>query len=102
MTDFIIIGLAVWRLASLLAREEGPVQIFDRFRHFVGIRYTEGDIDWTNNFAKGLSCVHCNSIWLGAVASVLYFTTNGSIVLMGIAWALALSSIAVVVDEITN
>ena len=103
MEHFIILALAVWRLSSLVAREEGPGQIFDRFRHAVGVRYTEeGEVYFLNNFAKGVSCPLCNSIWFGAVASLSYYIIGWSAVLACIAWALALSALAAVVDEIVN
>lgn len=100
--NFIILGLAVWRLSSLIAREEGPMQILDRFRYFAGVRYADDGVYFLNNFAKGISCPACLSVWIGAIASVAYLLFNSSIVYTGVVWALALSAIAVIVDEITN
>lgn len=100
--DFLILGLAVWRLSSLFAQEEGPLGVFDRLRRFAGVRYNDAGIVWQNNFAKGLTCVWCNSIWFGAIASASYLLFNSSIVYTGVTWALALSAVAVIVDEITN
>jgi len=39
--SFIIIGLAAWRISSLFAAEDGPANIFAKFRSFVGVRYDE-------------------------------------------------------------
>ena len=78
------------------------MQILDRLRYFAGVRYDDSGVYFKNNFAKGISCTWCLSVWLGAIASVAYLLFNSSIVYTGFVWALALSAIAVIVDEMTN
>lgn len=104
-----ILALATWRLASLIANEDGPFEIFALLRTFVGVRYTTVEKSQspilpipygTNEFAKMLLCVWCNSIWIGAAVALAYwynphFTT----------WAclpLALSALAIVIDKQTS
>jgi hypothetical protein len=62
--------LAVWRLSSLIANEDGPFDIFARFRLRAGVYY---DVDNNpiggNVFARGLLCVWCVSIWVAFLFS---------------------------------
>lgn len=37
--NLILIGLATWRLSSLLVNEAGPFNMFDRIRMFFGVKY---------------------------------------------------------------
>lgn len=65
MLEMIAIGLAGWRIASLLVQEAGPWHVFEWLRHRVGIREV-GEPE--GFFPELLSCVWCMSIWtcLGA------------------------------------
>jgi hypothetical protein len=51
--------LAVYRIAHMLARENGPADLFARLRTFVADRY--GDDSWQ---ADGVACPLCLSFWL--------------------------------------
>lgn len=57
--DVLIVGLAAWRVASLLVHEDGPWSVFDRIRGRAGV-YREGELSGP---AKLLSCVWCTSVW---------------------------------------
>ena len=51
---WLVLGiLAVWRITSLVALEDGPADVFVRLRESVG----DGVI------GKGLSCFYCMSLW---------------------------------------
>lgn len=68
---FTIAALAVWRLASLLANEDGAFYIFKRLRNYCQ------KLDMTTSFWRtfglwdGINCEWCNSIWLAAALTAL-------------------------------
>lgn len=55
----VIIGLAAWRLAWMLVKEVGPLDVFKRLR----ARTKLGGL---------LKCVHCLSFWLALVGFLIY------------------------------
>jgi hypothetical protein len=68
MMEFIIYGLATWRISSLLVNEAGPGNFFRRLREWTGIEHDEGgavtvipDGFWSSL----LSCIWCASLWVG-------------------------------------
>jgi hypothetical protein len=75
MTDefvrVLIVGLAGWRVASLLSKEDGPYGVFEKLRQIVGIRkmvqYTE--------LAKLWGCVWCMSVWTTAAFFGLWYVS---------------------------
>lgn len=68
LVEFIVLALATSRIASLLAYESGPYDVFDRLRARVGVAYDEQSNQvGTNVFAKMLICTWCNSFWVGLV-----------------------------------
>ena len=68
LVDFVILALATYRLSLLLAAEDGPLYVLARLRYMVGVRADEyGNLYGDNNFAEGLICQWCNSVWLGLV-----------------------------------
>lgn len=60
ITELVLVGFAGWRLASLLVNEEGPFDVFTRFRDVVGVPRV-GEI--TGVLPKLFSCVWCTSVW---------------------------------------
>lgn len=86
--DYIILGLATFRLSSLLANEPGPFDMFGKLRNAA-----KGELE------KGLGCVWCNSVWVGTLFTVLY------LIMPWIVWALlplALSSIAIITSRVVD
>lgn len=71
---FFLGSLACWRIASLVANENGPAHIFRRFRDWVSDRvenHPRGPLAFVH-FDELISCEWCNSIWIGtALAAVL-------------------------------
>ena len=53
---FLISVLGVWRITHLLAAEDGPFDVFVRFRRAVGEGF----------WGKLLDCFYCLSLWLSA------------------------------------
>jgi hypothetical protein len=56
LVDLLILALAVWRLAYMLVKEDGPYQVFTNLRKQVFLSHV-------------LACIHCTSFW---VALILY------------------------------
>jgi hypothetical protein len=101
--DIVILGLAVWRIASLLSAERGPYAMFEKIREWCGVRYTvvEGveRAESDREIGKLILCPWCSSVWLGAIASILYLWKP---VVVWMALPLALSALAIIVNEIVN
>jgi hypothetical protein len=97
---FFYLSLAAWRLASLVANEEGPWQIFKRLR----LRAEQ----WCKRYRfcselglyELVSCEWCNSIWIGAGLTLLYLWLGESI--LYIALPLALSTVAIVIKYVVQ
>ena len=86
----LILILATWRLARLLADEAGPFDILGRLRHLAGVRYDDvGSPYGSNELARGLMCVWCSSVWIGGIWALGYYLIPG--VTFWLALPLALS-----------
>ena len=94
----------MWRLASLLSSERGPYAIFEKIREWCGVRYTIVNgtevADSHREIGKLILCPWCSSVWLGAIASLLYLWLG--IVIVWVALPLALSALAIIVDSVVN
>ncbi len=55
---FVIAALAVWRLTSLLSREDGPAGLLVRFR------------SWLGKAGSPFDCFKCLSLWIAAPFAV--------------------------------
>ncbi len=78
--DFIILGLAVWRLSSLFSNEIGPFRIFAKLRIWAGETLTvEGRRVATTGFGEGLICTACESVWWAIIMFTCYKLWNGCI-----------------------
>lgn len=99
--DFIILALATFRISHLIADEDGPLGLFEWGRGKVGVRRDEkGENYGTNNFAVGLVCQWCNSIWIGVVLMLLYIYTKQ--ITVWVCFPLALSAVALTISEINK
>lgn len=68
--DLAVLALALWRITHLLARERGPLDVFERIRRAVGFEHDdEHNITaWPDTWAANLlSCVWCLSVVLAIV-----------------------------------
>lgn len=74
--DFVILVLATYRLSVMLANdwEAGPAGLLSKLRERAGLLRTEaGDpVAIPGSLADGLTCTHCNSIWIGLIFTVIY------------------------------
>ena len=103
IAEFIIYALATWRIAALLATEEGPFGVFSKLRRELGVGYKDGVPYGTNVVAKGTICIWCSSIWFGLLFAVLgrglpelavYLAKAGMLSYQGAMAALTLTLIA--------
>jgi hypothetical protein len=99
MLEFLIVALAVWRVTSLLVNEDGPFDIFEKVRFFVGVRWDEHSEKYGKNvLGEAFTCVWCLSVWTSAIGAVF--------IAPSLAWypcyVLALSSISILIEELVN
>ena len=80
---FVLAALAAWRLAFLVAREDGPFRVFARARRALG---------------RGAACVKCVGVWFSIP---LAFFVGGTWVELLVVW-LALAGVVALVDEWTR
>lgn len=62
----VLVGLATFRLTYAILIEDGPMDIFIKFREYILTRYNE--THWIN---KGFSCPFCVSFWVALVLTTL-------------------------------
>src|SRR6185503_19829331 len=97
---FFYLALAAWRLASLVANEDGPWQVFKRIR--------ERAEEWCKRYKfcseLGLyelfSCEWCNSVWIGAGLTLHYLWMG--VAILYIALPHALSTVAIVIKYLVE
>jgi heme exporter protein D len=77
---FLYLSLAAWRLASLLANEDGPWMIFKRFRQRAE--------QW------------CHSIWIGVGLTALYLWMGETIFYLALPFAL--STVAIIIKYVVQ
>lgn len=89
---FVLLALAVYRTAHMLAMEDGPAWAFLRWRHLLQRKFVRHG-RW---IAEGAMCPLCIAFWLGWIGAAL---------LPAIDWkwyavnALALSSVTVILQK---
>lgn len=94
-----VLGLATWRLSSLLIRERGPFDVFVFLRAAAGVEHDDagGPIAWPDTTLGGLfACVWCMSVWIGLL--LLGVWTWGGFVGGFYCVGLALSALAILID----
>lgn len=93
--DLAALGLATWRVSSILVQESGPRSVFERFREWLGIRHEDGmPASWPGDGLAALfSCVWCISVWVAPVMYVLWRYWPPAV------YVLAASTLAVIMQE---
>lgn len=97
--DVLVIGLAAFRVASLLAHESGPFDVFLRLRSLAGVEHTEtGEpFSWPETFfGKLLRCPWCLSPWTAALMAALWLAGGIGAVIVAV---LAAAAVVVIVAE---
>lgn len=72
ITLFILCVFAVFRVSHLIAIDDGPADIFFKFREIVIHKY--GVTHW---IYKGVTCILCLSVWGSLLATILMFSGLG-------------------------
>lgn len=67
----ILSALAVYRLAYMIAEEDGPANIFLRWRNILLVTLPDPGPDQVHWVTKGFHCVLCLSFWISAVPALL-------------------------------
>ena len=80
LPDLLILSIATWRLANLIAREDGPYHLIGAFRS----RFAILQRDDRNHY-----CVYCTSVWVAIALTLLWLTP-----LQPVVWVLAISGAA--------
>ena len=88
LTTFVIVVLAVWRVAHLLWAEDGPVDIFVRLRRLAGSSFA----------GRLLDCFYCLSLWVAAPLAWLLGSTWRA---RGMLW-LSLSGGVILLERATS
>jgi len=100
LTYFILMGLAIWRLSSLLMKERGPFDLFVRVRKLIGVKhYDDGTpLSYKDNFFGNLfSCCWCLSVWIAFAYTAFYiFLPRYAIIF---ALPLSLSTVTILIEE---
>lgn len=95
--NLLILGLATWRLASLIGYEEGVGNIFALIRRKLGERYDETSNPIpTNIIIEQITCIWCSSIWIGIFLG--YFWVKYPEMTITICLPFALSSFAAIIN----
>lgn len=97
---FFYLALAAWRLASLLANEDGPWYMFKRLRQLAE--------RWCNKYRfcrelglhELITCEWCNSVWIGIGLTVLYLWIGEAILYLALPFAL--STVAIIIKYIVQ
>jgi hypothetical protein len=97
--DIVILALAVFRTANLIALEDGPANVFERLRNWANSEaQTRGGM--YTQFAGLIGCVWCSSVWLGALTTVAHYTMPN--LATWLALPFALSAITMILDRWVN
>lgn len=83
---FVVLSLAVWRVARIIVAEDGPFDLLATLRERSGILKQR---TW---IARGFMCVACISFWLGLIVAILWFGFSFESMFYG----LALSAVSVI------
>ena len=97
---YIIMALATWRISNLIVNEDGPWELLERLRNFIGVKDGPYGKYGTNVIARGISCVWCLSVWIGAILTAIYLILPD--VTLPLTLPFALSTVAVILDEVIN
>ncbi|MCP4083154.1 MAG: DUF1360 domain-containing protein [Planctomycetaceae bacterium] len=101
--DYVILALATYRISNLLAdpNEIGPLAILEKMRLAVGVTFNErGEQVAHNNFAHGLICLWCNSLWIGIILTIVYMWFDK--VAVFVCLPLALSAVTMILARWVN
>jgi hypothetical protein len=100
LTVFFYLSLAAWRLASLVANEDGPWHMFRRLRQRAEYWCTNNRFCRELGLYELFSCEWCNSIWIGAGFTMLYLWLGETVLYLAL--PLALSTVVIVMKYVVQ
>lgn len=65
--------LICYRLARLIAVDEGPLGIFLNIRKSLGAYDYKADGQAKTNIGRGISCAHCVGVWMAFLIAFFWF-----------------------------
>src|SRR6185295_3203080 len=92
---FLYLSLAAWRLASLVANEDGPWMIFKRFRQRAEQWCQQYRFCRELGLYELVTCEWCNSIWIGVGLTALYLWIGETIFYAALPFALSTVTIII-------
>ena len=95
-----LLGMACWRLTSLISQEDGPFKVFRKLRELVGItHYNDGKVcEVPDKFwCELLSCPWCLSVWVAGGLTVAYIFLPQVAIYFAL-W-LSLSTVTIMVND---
>lgn len=99
--DLFLLGVATWRLSSMLVYEDGPWLAFWRLRRWSGIEYDKNREKLSVPDGKLLSgilnCVWCCSVWTGIGIAVAYFLFPEIVIWLCL--PMVLSTVAIFIEK---
>ena len=63
LPDLVVLSLATYRLARLIAVDEGPFQVFFRLRYLAGAYDLGENGQPVSAWGRGISCPHCVGVY---------------------------------------
>lgn len=99
--DLVLLIAAVWRLANLLANEDGPFHMVKALRYKIAraevrSRRKDGFLSKLHLY-EGVNCEYCNSIWFGSFFALTYLLAPS--LALTLAFPLALSTGAILIKK---
>ena len=98
----VLLIAAVWRLANLLANEDGPFHFFKTLRSKIAraevrSRRRDGFLSKLHLY-EGVNCEYCNSVWFSIFFTAVYLIAPQ--VALALAFPLALSTGAILIKKV--
>ena len=100
LSIFFYLSLAAWRLASLVANDDGPWMIFKRLRSRAEQWCKKYKFCRELGLYELVTCEWCNSVWIGVGLTALYLWVGEAI--LYIALPLALSTVAIIIKYVVQ
>lgn len=97
---FFYLALAAWRLASLVANEDGPWQMFKRLRERAELWCKKYKFCSDFGLYELFSCEWCNSLWIGAGLTLLYLWLGNAVLYFAL--PLAFSTVVIVIKYVVQ
>lgn len=72
MIDLLVLGLASYRLSSLVSLEEGPFSMFIKLRAELGAYDYNAQGKARSAVGRGISCPYCVGVYMAALLYVAY------------------------------